>query len=491
MDSAHMAISLGHNHWSQQHQANAVIHPVTGKEMEYSALIKDPILQPLWTRGFGNECGRLFQGIRDIPGTNTCFFIELKNIPNDRKITYGKIVCNYKPHKKEKERVQLTVGGDRLDYSGNVAASTADITTFKILINSTLSTEDDAMMMMDIKNYYLGTPLPRFEYMKMLMSRFPEEIIQKYNLNALAIDGWVYIEIRKGMYGLKQAGLLTNQLLQTCLAPFGYYPARHTPGLWLHKTRPISFTLIVDDFAVKYMGKQHAEHLRNALLWTYELTTDWTETVYSGMTLKWDYKHRTCDISMPGYVSNVLSKFQHDAPKYPQHTPSRYVTPVYGAKTQYATKDETPPLTTQQCLTIQKVTGSVLYYARAVDPTVLMPLNDIATEQTKAAEKNQAATNQMLDYLSTHPDATIRYHASDMILHIHSDASYLSVSNAQSCLWGLFFLGNKSPEQDTLNGSILNVAAVIKNVVASAAESEVGACFHNAQSGAPLRVTLT
>jgi hypothetical protein len=165
------------------------------------------------------------------------------------------------------------------------------------------------MMMMDIKNYYIGTPLQRFEYMKMLLSRFPEEIIQRYNLNALAVNGWFYIEIRKGMYGLKQAVLLSNQLLQTRLAPYGCYPARHTPGLWLHKTRPISFTLVVDDFAVKYIGKQHAEHLRNALLQTYELTTDWTATVYSGMTLKWDYKHITCDISMPGYVSNVLSKF--------------------------------------------------------------------------------------------------------------------------------------------------------------------------------------
>jgi hypothetical protein len=163
------------------------------------------------------------------------------------------------------------------------------------------------------------------------------------------------------------------------MAPFGYYPARHTPGLWLHKTRPILFTLLVDDFAVEYVGKHHAEHLRNALLLTYELTTDWTATVYSGMTLKWDYDRRTCDISIPGYISNVLSKFQHDSPKHPQHTPSRYVTPVYGANTQYATKDETPPLTAKQCLTIQKVTGSVLYYARAVDPTVLMPLNDIAT----------------------------------------------------------------------------------------------------------------
>jgi hypothetical protein len=133
------------------------------------------------------------------PRNRHMFLHHVENMPENRKITYGKIVCDYKPHKQEKERVRLTVGGDRLDFSGDVTTSTADITTFKILINSTLSNEDAAMMMMDIKNYYLGTPLPRFEYMKMLLSRFPEEIIQKYNLNALAVDGWVYIEIRKCM----------------------------------------------------------------------------------------------------------------------------------------------------------------------------------------------------------------------------------------------------------------------------------------------------
>jgi hypothetical protein len=211
-------------------------------------------------------------------------------------------------------------------------------------------------MMMDIKHYYLGTPLPRYEYMRMLLSRFPEEIVDQYNLKALAVDGWVYIEIRKGMYGLKQVGLLENQLLQKRLSPFGYYPARHTPGLWLHKTQTTAFSLIVDDFAVKYVGNHHADHIINSLLQSYELTTDWEGKVYSGMSLKWDYKNRTCDLSMSGYVSNVLSKFQHDAPKHPQHTPSRYVTPVYGAKTQYSTQDETPPLTDKQCLSIQKVT---------------------------------------------------------------------------------------------------------------------------------------
>jgi hypothetical protein len=86
------------------------------------------------------------------------------------------------------------------------------------------------MMMMDIKNYYLGTPLPRFEYMKMLLSRFPEEIVNKYNLDALAVDGWVYIEIRKGMYGLKQAGLLCQQTATNAFGTIWLLPGAPHPG---------------------------------------------------------------------------------------------------------------------------------------------------------------------------------------------------------------------------------------------------------------------
>jgi hypothetical protein len=102
----------------------------------------------------------------------------------------------------------------------------------------------------------------------------------------------------------------------------------------------------VEDFAVKCMGKQHA----NALLRSYELTTDWEGKLYSGVTLQLDSKNRTGDISMPDYVANILSKFQHDKPKHPQDTPSRYVMPVYDGKTQYATKYETPPLTAKKIL---------------------------------------------------------------------------------------------------------------------------------------------
>jgi hypothetical protein len=146
---------------------------------------------------------------------------------------------------------------------------------------------------------------------------------------------------------------------------------------------------------------------------------------------------------------------------------------------QYVTQDYTPLLSSKQCTTIQNMTGSVLYYSREVDPTVLIPLDDIATEQTTATEKTQTATSQLLDYLATHPDATISFYASDMILHIHSDASYFSVSKARSRLGVLFYLGYNSTNQDK-----------IKNVVASAAESEDGVCFQNSQTAAPLRITL-
>jgi hypothetical protein len=101
MNISNQEIALGTNYWTNLHFSNAIVHPVMGKEMEYMALMKDPDLQPLSKRGFDNKVGRLFQGIRNIKGTNTCLFIELKNIPKERQITYGKIVCDYKPHKKK------------------------------------------------------------------------------------------------------------------------------------------------------------------------------------------------------------------------------------------------------------------------------------------------------------------------------------------------------------------------------------------------------
>ena len=79
--------------------------------------------------------------------------------------------------------------------------------------------------------------------------------------------------------------------------------------------------MIVDDFGVKYVGKEHAEHLIDTLQSVYKITIDWTGTKYCGLRLTWDYKGQLCYMSMPGYVKNALTRFQIEVPKRPQHSP--------------------------------------------------------------------------------------------------------------------------------------------------------------------------
>jgi hypothetical protein len=89
--------------------------------------------------------------------------------------------------------------------------------------------------------------------MKMPIALFPADIIERYRLNEQVLDGYVYIEIQKGIYGLLQAGIHTNKLLKECLARHGYFEQPHTPGLWTHVSHPVWFNLCVDDFGIKYI----------------------------------------------------------------------------------------------------------------------------------------------------------------------------------------------------------------------------------------------
>lgn len=128
------------------------------------------------------------------------------------------------------------MGGNLIDHPGEVSTPTADTTTAKMVINSTISTPDARYMCGDIKNFYLGTPMERYEYMKIPIALIPTEIIKEYTLTPLVHKGHVYMEIRRGMYGLPQAGLLANELLTQRLRPAGYYQCRHTPGTICGKT---------------------------------------------------------------------------------------------------------------------------------------------------------------------------------------------------------------------------------------------------------------
>jgi hypothetical protein len=149
--------------------------------------------------------------------------------------------------------------------------------------------------------------------------------------------------------------------------------------------------------------------------------------------------------------------------------------------------DTSPPLSNDEIKQIQRVVGSILYYARAVDLTVLAALSTITSEQSKGTQQTMQKCKQLLDYLTTHPDATVRFHASDMILNIHS-----SKSKAHSRVCGHFFMGWKPDAMKPikLNGAFFTLCAVFHFVVASEAEAELGVLFLNCKQASIFRVTL-
>jgi hypothetical protein len=248
----------------------------------------------------------------------------------------------------------------------------------------------------------------------------------------------------------------------------------------------------VDDFGVKYTGREHAEHLMECIKKNYNISSNWTGSAYCGLTLEWEYKNRTVDLSMPGYIKAALHKYQHAAPACLEHAPHTWNPPIYGAKTQYV-EDETtsPALSDKDVNKLQQLTGTLLYYARAVDTTLIMPMNVLESEQSRATSVTADKVIKLLNYCNTHPETKIRYHASDMILHIHSDASYLSEKEAKSRAGGFFYMvSGTNTDKKLTNGAILIISKVLKHVMSSAAEAEIGAVFINAKEGAVLRTTL-
>ena len=168
-------------------------------------------------------------------------------------MTYGRLVCDIKENKTETYRTRLTVGVNLLYLPGLLSTPTATVTTAKFLFNSVISTSGAKCLISDVKNFYLNNDLPEPEYMKLKIHIIPQEIIDEYALHKLVYEnGWVYLEIVKGMYGLKQSGIIANMELTKHLENFGYHSVRHTPGLWKHNTREKIFTFVVDDFAIKY-----------------------------------------------------------------------------------------------------------------------------------------------------------------------------------------------------------------------------------------------
>jgi hypothetical protein len=220
-------------------------------------------------------------------------FISVHDVPKGRIVTYAHFVCTKRPQKKEVEHTRITVGGNLIFYPGPVRTDTADLTTCKILWNSILSTPSTRFMCIDVKIFYLNTPLDCPEYIHFYINDIPDESLHFTIFATLCMTtSYVYSEINKGMYGLPQAGKLANDLLDERLRRKGYSQSRNTPGLRSNSNTRTNFALIVDDFGVKSTAQPQAQHLIDCLQLDYEdISVDWKGKLFAGISLDWDYEN--------------------------------------------------------------------------------------------------------------------------------------------------------------------------------------------------------
>jgi hypothetical protein len=279
------------------------------------------------------------------------------------EICHTMVVYEVRPEKDDPNRTRITIGGSHICYPGDVGTNMAFLELFKLLLNSVLSCKGARFSTIDLKNFYLDTPMPDPEYVCIKITDILAEFIEEYKLAGTDRDGWIYFEIRRGCYGLPQAGILANDLLRSCLLAEVYYEVETTPGLWSHKWHPIQFCLIVDDFGIEYIGIEHFNHLLDVLK-----KSNMAGDKFAGINIKWDYANRRCRISMPGYIENLLIKFKYPRPLEPRLSPYKCLPISNGAKSQLTPEADASELFDEhRKRRIQEIVSSLLYYARAVD----------------------------------------------------------------------------------------------------------------------------
>jgi hypothetical protein len=227
------------------------------------------------------------------------------------------VVCEVRPEKDDPDCTRIIISGNHICIRGDVGTNTASLELVKLLLNSMLSCPGAHFSSINLKNFYFNTPMPDPEFVCIKIVYILVEFIEEYKLQGCNCDSWIYFEICQGCYGLPQASILANILLQSCLLAEGCYKAKSAPGLWCHKWCPIQFCLIVDDFGVGYVGLEHFNHLRDDLKKFHGVQFNMASNKFVGIDIKWDYTTPLCCISMPGYIKNLLIKLKHPRPTKP------------------------------------------------------------------------------------------------------------------------------------------------------------------------------
>jgi hypothetical protein len=448
-----------------------------GKKLNFARAMQGPD-SAVWQQSNDKELRKL------IKDTGTMRATLKTNIPQDRR----RDISYYSPQTREKikedalqQRVRGTYGGNLQRYSGRTSAKTTELAVSKVQFNKVVSLNRQ-FSSIDLTDFYLSEFLPTPEYLSIPLRIFSDAILDELNLRSFIVNGCICFEVVKTMYGLKQSGYLAQQGLIKHLNLHGYTQDQWVPMLFSDSRSDLQFTLTVDDFGIDWddsASDADYDHLKAVLELKYAITEQKVCTKHLGMTLDYDRSAGTLSLSMPGYISQLLE--QHtDRPLSFQQTPALYTPVQYGTKgAQQVTVDPTPAATDIAKQQLQSIVGSLLYYARAVDPSLMTAVCALSAQQSNPTEAATAAADRLLGYVAAYPDNQLVYRSSDMQLKFASDASHNSRPKGRSVGGGIIYAGDA--DNNNINGAIDAFSSVIGVVVMSAYEAEVAALYMTMQ----------
>ena len=347
----------------------------------------------------------------------------------------------------------------------------------KILLNCMIS-ENANWSTIDLTDFYLGTDLPHPEYIRIPRNLIPENVITFYDLERFFSSNAIYCSVHKTHYGLPQAGALSQQRLFKHLKLHGYTQLPSTPSVFRNQSGTIRFSLVVDDFAIVWQDQDSIDHFIKTLTQLYQVKVNWKGTKYLGMNIRINRAKRHVTLTMPGYITKLLQRVCPNGIKGAT-TPARYTPPNYAKPgAQQATTDPSPFVPESDKKLLQSVVGTLLYYSRAVDPSICTAVHQLGSVQANPTENDMANMVRLLQYIATHRNNGIRYYASSMVLQLMSDASYLCRPKARSVCGGFSYLG----PPNAINGPISCGSWMIGCVCASVAEAETAGGFQIAQA---------
>ena len=451
-----------------------------GKPLTHRNAIRGPD-SAAWLIEDANEFRRLIS-------TNTMRPIFKHDKPRGKHASY------YNPQVKEKldsngektRRTRGTLGGDRCNYDGPTSSPVADITVIKLHLQSVVSDRrnhgtDTRYATIDIKDFYLGSKLAEPEYVSIAIKNIPSDTMMEFDLHQYADGGHILFQVDGTMYGHPVAGRIANADLVEHLCQHGYIQDPNIPSLFENATNNVSFTLVVDDFGIKYTSAAALQDLVRILELKYKISIDISGQKYVGIRLAWDYAANTVTMDMPTTVPDAVARFLPKGPRRKAKSPGIYIPPNYMSPDMGATVDESPPVTPAEKLFIMEVVGVFLFYARMVDCTLLPVVTFISKKQAKPTKNTLEATYQLLDYAASHPNHKVTYRACDMQLRVQSDGSHLSQEKAGSIAGGIHYCTDTDDDPQVINGAILALCSTITTVCGSASETEYASLYTNGQ----------